>query len=274
MTAGSFAGVACFFLWAWLLLIMGTLLGGRLFGLPWSFVAVEKESWSLLTEPEIYHSEPTGSTGPWSNDREALICACEITPKLQDWPVRLRSSPPEHRPRWSWSLPLRQKQASSPWMGQGQAFAARSRDSPEFSDCRNWICLPHHGQKRIPRKSTLERPLRFGKMLTSRPGPLALSMNVPKERSLLATDLNSSRGSLHQLVCPEGEPVLSTVLCDAPVSISQAVLEFADVSRNTRQSQFFDSMIRGTLETCPIRHCAVECEIRKVERMQTLAHAG
>ena len=96
-------------------------------------------SWSSLTEPRIYHPEATGSTGPWSNDREVLICACEITPKLQDWLVRLclRSSQPEHRPRWSWSLPLRQKQARSPRMGQGHQQEAEQQKEWQRKDCEN-----------------------------------------------------------------------------------------------------------------------------------------
>ena len=30
------------------------------------------DSWSSLMEPEIYHREPTGSTGLWSNDQELM----------------------------------------------------------------------------------------------------------------------------------------------------------------------------------------------------------
>ena len=51
---------------------------------------------------------------------------------------------------------------------------------------------------------------------------------------------------------------------DAPIAASQAVLEFADVSRNSRQSQFFVSMIQATFEKRPIRHRAFDCEVREV----------
>ena len=84
---------------------------------------------------------------------------------------------------------------------------------------------------------------------------------------LLATNLNScSRRSFHQLVRPEGEPLLDPAFLDAPRAASQAVLEFAGIPRNSRQSQFFVSVIRATLETRPIRYRVVECEIREVER--------
>ena len=78
---------------------------------------------------------------------------------------------------------------------------------------------------------------------------------------LLATDFHLGPDrSFHDLICAEREPLLLSVFLDAPVALADSTFELAHVSRNSRQSQFFASMIRATLETRPIWHCAVESE--------------
>ena len=71
-----------------------------------------------------------------------------------------------------------------------------------------------------------------------------------KKAGLLATDLDALAW-LFSCADPECEPLLDSVFCDASIAASRAVFEFTDVSRNSRQLQFFIVMIRTTFQRRP-----------------------
>jgi hypothetical protein len=72
---------------------------------------------------------------------------------------------------------------------------------------------------------------------------------------LLATGFDRRpRGSLHPAIRSQCEPLLRSVFFnDASIAGPSAVLEFLDVSRSSRQLQFFVVMIGATLQQFPSR---------------------